>query len=172
MLRRVFHILCGTLLALGLLCGVLWLFSRPAILFHHLWAYDTHLRIEQGRALIRRQMTRVPAPVSATSARTQRDWLVAGFTEQRSVWRVDESKAFAYVNSERYIRLGPLSVVLMVISAPWAIVMLRRTRAALVRRHRSRHNLCLTCSYDLRASNERCPECGTAVASSDGAVLQ
>ena len=61
-------------------------------------------------------------------------------------------------------RICTLLVPLWAIAAPLAILpalWLLRARPAL-RRRRLKAGLCLQCGYDVRASPERCPECGSA----------
>ena len=43
------------------------------------------------------------------------------------------------------------------------LVVLRSESRARRRRWRARHGCCVQCGYDLRASSERCPECGVAI---------
>ena len=45
-----------------------------------------------------------------------------------------------------------------------ALLPLAWLRGARLRRRRARRGLCPCCGYDLRASPDRCPECGTTVA--------
>lgn len=65
----------------------------------------------------------------------------------------------------------PSIPVVQIIAVPfWFIVTLTAVipvawlTAVRRRRSRARENRCMNCGYDLRASAERCPECGTAVA--------
>lgn len=53
--------------------------------------------------------------------------------------------------------LWALFVLLAVLPACWAATRIRR-------RSRSVAGCCPTCGYDLRASQDRCPECGTPIA--------
>ena len=54
-----------------------------------------------------------------------------------------------------------LPVLLTSLPPLWAVVRWRRTA------RRGRRGLCPTCGYDLRATPDRCPECGAAAAAAD-----
>jgi hypothetical protein len=55
--------------------------------------------------------------------------------------------------------IAPFWFLVMLFAGPPAIRVMRFARA----RARHRRSLCVVCGYDLRATPERCPECGTAV---------
>ncbi|HEY2589604.1 MAG TPA: hypothetical protein VGI81_27915 [Tepidisphaeraceae bacterium] len=59
----------------------------------------------------------------------------------------------------------PLWLPALLLAIPPAARMVRRTR----RHHRLTMGHCATCGYDLRASTDRCPECGTPITAVLGA---
>ena len=55
---------------------------------------------------------------------------------------------------------------------PTGIAIAIQVRRAIIRhreRRRTKRGQCVTCGYDLRASKERCPECGTAIGADSAA---
>jgi hypothetical protein len=58
-----------------------------------------------------------------------------------------------------WISYGTTAIIAAVLPAIWTVLWLRRRR---LQRLRAK-GLCITCGYDLRASPERCPECGAPV---------
>src|SRR4051794_9139122 len=55
----------------------------------------------------------------------------------------------------------PLGVGIAFLSAlPFVVISAVKHRKTDRRQHRSANNLCIHCGYDLRATPNRCPECG------------
>ena len=83
-----------------------------------------------------------------------------------NAWSVDEHVRPAELQWIRCYEVN-LSVPLLLLVSAISIILLvrleyRDRRAAF----REKNGLCAKCGYDLRASCERCPECGTAKRSS------
>lgn len=64
------------------------------------------------------------------------------------------------LTNTRYIAWTIPYWFLCVLTAVFPLWWYRRLRK---NRHRLRAGLCVNCGYDLRASKERCPECGTVI---------
>ncbi len=82
-------------------------------------------------------------------------WLHWGFGYQHSTWWMVSRTLNDEANSYRLVM--PFWFIVPILLFPCLLAlpahMRRRKRAAL--------GLCRTCGYDLRATPERCPECGT-----------
>lgn len=77
-------------------------------------------------------------------------------------WRVSSARGVLDVQLvssfyEWNIGYWKLALASLVLPGRWAQLRLRR------RRQRLLAGRCLTCGYDLRASTDRCPECGTPI---------
>ena len=83
------------------------------------------------------------------------DWTVAGFSNLQTRWIPVYSK-----NTRRILLILPLwlpSLPLLALVLSLGVIPLLR------RRKRKKLGLCVKCGYDLRASKERCPECGEGI---------
>src|SRR5262249_50354301 len=92
-----------------------------------------------------------PARTAGTSGGGSRWWNRLGFYHASSTSGAPLVVFEHWVGFPHWLFLPILSVMPL----SWL-------RGAWKRRRRRRAGLCLTCGYDLRASSERCPECGTA----------
>jgi hypothetical protein len=67
---------------------------------------------------------------------------------------------FVYLHDE-YNRVQSVTIPLAAIFFPALFLPALRTRQGIKRRCQSKGNFCTSCGYDLRATPDRCPECGT-----------
>lgn len=92
-------------------------------------------------------------------------------TQSPMIYRVGfswESNAIASEGDRRwYLRFSaPYWAIVVVLMSPGLLVVpVWKRRRRMTRRHQ---RLCEICGYDLRASSERCPECGTVIVAACG----
>jgi hypothetical protein len=91
---------------------------------------------------------------------SERRWL--GFGLPRTDNWVDPLLGTTNSRSTVLIPYWFLILLTSILPALFAIFAIRTHRAR-VREKRSRLGLCQTCGYDLRASKDRCPECGSPI---------
>lgn len=100
-------------------------------------------------------------------------WSLAGlrYTRFRAVYGVTVFKPGTTLLGFgcRYVFNSPRVYLRQIILPHWVFVLVIAAlpvlwiNSHLRRRRRRKQGLCLVCGYDLRASKERCPECGTAI---------
>lgn len=89
-------------------------------------------------------------------------WLIFHADRSQVVLRGGPPDYALHIFSYGAVR-APCVTYLIVWFASNGILELQRNALRELRRKRLKAGLCPTCSYDLRESRERCPECGTPI---------
>jgi hypothetical protein len=140
MKRCLFNIFAAVSLLVCIYCAAV-------VVMHPDWSYVMFLPLGPERPYTAQEMAAYRPPTPAFE--------LAGFRIQRALRvgsTICEGRAF--------------SVPYWFLMALWGVVPIRWFRAWGKQRRRRRLNrlgLCMQCGYDLRASKERCPECGAAI---------
>ena len=78
------------------------------------------------------------------------------------VEKKDRFYDFGFGNSMTYYERG-VCFPCWVLLVPMGLVLGIRIKGVVERRRRLRDGLCMQCGYDLRATSDRCPECGAMI---------
>jgi hypothetical protein len=175
MLRRLFTLLSALSLLLCVAVGVLWLRSYSYYEGGPVFLTHSSLGVEsvQGYFIVRWRAD------ENTREKQVRRWVVVPAFRSRSglpTFPPEETTrvlGVVYWNTELPIQgwSTPMQLRFLVVPYPWLVVLFLTLPLVYVGyrwRSRTRHpSLCRSCGYDLRATLDRCPECGTAAADNE-----
>jgi hypothetical protein len=165
------QIILALFLALAICSFAFWTLSDSRVQALHWTNTRTFVNLASTSGCIRITFTRWPmAPASAWqwSASSSRQATAiptlladpqqqfAGFQWDDSLWRV---RTRTFSTSVDHVFAAPYWAVCTLFCLPLAPSIVRY----IIGRTRARRGLCPHCGYDLRASPQRCPECGSLV---------
>ena len=176
MKRRLFTILSALSLVLCVSMVGLWLvtFTKPAYLLHTKRPVVWGVQSDDGGVTL----TYVINKAARKASDPDDGWSCRPFSfsgdSQIRITQSGEWRTLGFVLSHVAFKGGSVDHVARWMAVPhWflifltAVLPLGQARYMMHQRRQTRRlcsGLCLTCGYDLRASPERCPECGTPVA--------
>lgn len=132
--------------------GVITTFSRVACRRAHSGIQLTHLQPRAPEMMGRRNRRRVVIQFCRGFA--------TGFVAGLGLFATLNGLTMLLLGADRYVAIGTSMFIWITMPFVTGSYMAKREIKSQLQEERARAGLCIQCGYDLRASKERCPECG------------
>ena len=159
MRRRLFNLAVAVSMVLCVATAAFWVSGHVWVVPNPVWARtqpitQTHYSVTVGQGSLQLDRLTPPSPTQPMGGAMQ-----LGFGYDRA-WAYAETSASSHLIANALKIYVPFWFIILVMAVlpVWRILRLMRAKLAL------RPGLCRRCGYDLRATPDRCPECGTAPA--------